>query len=51
MNTLHLNRDTTMLELKQWAERVTTDKKGRMIGYKNQAPFLITTQPKLRIVK
>ena len=51
MNTLTLNRDTTILELKTWADRVTTDKLGRLIGYKNNIPFLLLTKPNLRIVK
>lgn len=50
MNTLTLNRNTTMLELKGWADKVKTDKKGRLIGYKNNQPFIIITKPKLRII-
>ena len=51
MNTLTLNRNTTMLELKRWADRVVTDRVGRLVGYKNNIPFLIFTAPNLRVVK
>ena len=50
MNILTLNRDTTMLELRDWADRVTTDSRGWLVGWKNNQAFRIITAPKLRLV-